>query len=321
MPTARAAWLGALLVLIAAALFGSLGVVSRFAYDAGVQPFAFVAWRTAVGAVGLVLVVSLLRGPRQLWTSVSTASRGARIALLLGVGLAAALNLSMFVAFDRTTVALALLGFYTYPAMVAGASVALGREPLDLARVAALVLALTGMVAVVLGGLGSTAAVRVDAIGIVLSLFAAGVQTAFVLTSRGFAAIRADVAMGTILAGSAIVAAVASIAAGGMAALMQPLGQPGVVLMLIGVGLFAAALPSVLFLTGIRWIGGVRTGILMLFEPVVGVALAAALLAEGLQPLQVIGGVTILAAALIVQRGTRVRSEMGAAVAPVPGGP
>jgi DME family drug/metabolite transporter len=321
MPTARAAWLGALLVLIAAALFGSLGVVSRLAYDAGVQPFAFVAWRAGVGAVGIVLVVSVLRGPRQLWTSVSAASRRARIALLLGVGLAAALNLSMFVAFDRTTVALALLGFYTYPAMVAGASVALGREPLDLARVVALALALTGMVAVVLGGLGSTDAVRVDAIGIVLSLFAAAFQTAFVLTSRGFAAVRADVAMGTILAGSAILAAVVSIATGGMAALLQPLGQPGVVLMLIGVGLFAAALPSVLFLTGIRWIGGVRTGILMLFEPVVGVALAAALLAEGLQPLQVLGGVTILAAAFIVQRGTRVRSETGAAVAPVPGGP
>ena len=61
------------------------------------------------------------------------------------------------------------------------------------------------------------------------------------------------------------------------------------VVLLVGIGLFAAALPSVLFLTGIRWIGGVRTGILMLFEPVVGVALAAALLAEGLQPLQVAG--------------------------------
>ena len=40
-------------------------------------------------------------------------------------------------------------------------------------------------------------------------------------------------------------------------------------------GLFAAAIPSILFLTGIRLIGGTRAGILMLFEPVVGVALAA----------------------------------------------
>jgi drug/metabolite transporter (DMT)-like permease len=76
----------------------------------------------------------------------------------------------------------------------------------------------------------------------------------------------------------------------------------------------------VLFLTGIRWIGGVRTGILMLFEPVVGVALAAALLAEGLQPVQVLGGATILLAAFIVQRGTAPHPD-APAVAPAPGGP
>jgi drug/metabolite transporter (DMT)-like permease len=57
----------------------------------------------------------------------------------------------------------------------------------------------------------------------------------------------------------------------------------------------------------------------MLFEPVVGVALAAALLTEGLQPLQVVGGTTILLAALIVQRGSR-PAESGA-VLPAPGGP
>jgi drug/metabolite transporter (DMT)-like permease len=321
MPTPRAGWLGALLVIVAATLFGSLGVASRFAYDAGVQPFAFVAWRAGVGALGLILVIAALRGPRAAWANIASASRSARLALALAVLLAAGLNLSMFLAFDRTTVALALLGFYTYPALVAGASGFLGREPLDATRVVALVLALAGMVAVVLGGLGTTEQVRVDAIGIGLGLFAAVLQTTFVLTSRGFAAVRAETAMGVILAGSALVAAVASIATGGAAALAQPLQQPSVVAMLVAVGLFGAALPSYLFLTAIRWIGGVRTGILMLFEPVVGVALAAVFLAEGLQPLQAVGGATILAAALIVQRGTRIQSETGAAIAPAPGGP
>ena len=42
----------------------------------------------------------------------------------------------------------------------------------------------------------------------------------------------------------------------------------------------------------------------MLFEPVVGVALAALLLHEGLAPIQVAGGVAILAAAVILQRST-----------------
>ena len=55
----------------------------------------------------------------------------------------------MFIAFDLVTVALALLGFYTYPVIVAVANVALGRETMDRPRVVALVLAVLGMVAVV----------------------------------------------------------------------------------------------------------------------------------------------------------------------------
>lgn len=320
MPTQRAGLLGAILVIVGAALFGTLGVASRFAYDAGVQPFAFVAWRAGVGALGIALVLSAAIGPVAVWQNIKAAGRRAQATLGLGILLGAGLNLAMFLAFDRTTIALALLGFYTYPAMVAAASGLLGREPLDGPRVVALALALAGMIAVVLGGLGTTEAVRVDALGIALGLAAAAFQATFVLTSRGFAAVRADVAMGTILAGSAIVAALVSVATSGPAALLQPLGHPPVLLLLAAVGLFAAALPSVLFLTGIRWIGGVRTGILMLFEPVVGVALAAVLLEERLEPLQIAGGATILLAALIVQRGTRAPTGAGVVV-PVPGGP
>jgi drug/metabolite transporter (DMT)-like permease len=321
MPPARAGWLGVLLVLAAATLFASLGVASRFAYDAGVQTFAFVAWRTGVGALGIALVVAAVRGPRSVWTNIAASGPGARRGLLVAMLLMAGTNLSLFLAFERTTIALALLGFYTYPAMVAAISGLLGREPLDLSRLVALGLALAGMVAVVLGGLGSTEAVRVDALGILLGLTAGALQAIFVVMSRGFASVRADVVMGMMLGFSAIVAAVASIVAGGVAALVQPLESPAVVALLVGVGLFAAALPSVMFMTGIRWIGGVRTGILMLFEPVVGVALAAVFLAEGLQPLQVVGGGMILLAAVLVQRGTRSMAEAPSAVLPAPGGP
>jgi drug/metabolite transporter (DMT)-like permease len=319
MPPVRADWLGSVLVIAAASLFGLLGVTSRFAYDAGLQPFAFVAWRAAVGAIGIAFVIAVARGPTRGLAPLRSARGPARRSLLLAVFLAAGVNLSMFLAFDRTTIALALLGFYTYPAMVAVASGLLGRERLDLGRVVSLGLALAGMAAVVLGGLGSGSAVRVDALGIALGLAAAGFQATFVLTSRGYAGVSADLAMGSILAGSAVVAAIVSVATGGVAALALPLDSPGLLALLLGVGLFAAALPSVLFLTGIRWIGGVRTGILMLLEPVVGVTLAAAFLAEGLQPLQIVGGATILLAALIVQRGSRA-TESGA-VLPAPGGP
>ena len=57
----------------------------------------------------------------------------------------------------------------------------------------------------------------------------------------------------------------------------------------------------------------------MLAEPVVGVVLAALLLAEAITPLQALGGGTILVAALLVQRDPT--PEVLPAVTPVPGGP
>lgn len=328
MTAARSSWSAVLLVLAAASLFGTLGTLSRTAYDAGLTPFSWVAWRAAVGAVGLWAVIASRRGLGSMLDGLRAAPPRARAWLGLATVAGACLNLSIFVAFQRTAIALALLAFYTYPAMVAAASAVLGHERLDRTRIAALALAIGGMVAVVAGGLGDGSGTGVDALGIGLALVAAGCQTTFVVASRGYASVRTEEAMGSILVGSAVIALVVALLADGPAALARPLGDPGLLALLVGVGLFAAALPSFLFLTGIRRLGPVRAGILMLFEPVVGVALAAAVLHEGVTPLQLAGGATILAAAILVQRRAALpagaRSEASLADAPVvpaPGGP
>jgi len=208
--------------------------------------------------------------------------------------------------------------------MVAAASSLLGHERLDLTRRVALLLALGGMVAVVAGGL-APGAVTIDALGIGLALVAAACQTTFVVASRGYASIRTEEAMGSILVGSAVIAIVLSVIADGPAALARPLGDPPLLALVGFVGLFAAALPSFLFLTGIRVLGPVRAGILMLVEPVVGVAVAAAVLGEGVTPLQAAGGATILLAAALVQRRAGAPHDgpalVDAPVAPAPGGP
>jgi drug/metabolite transporter (DMT)-like permease len=93
---------------------------------------------------------------------------------------------------------------------------------------------------------------------------------------------------------------------------------------LLFTGIAAAAIPSFGFLVGIRLIGGTRVGILMLFEPVVGVALAALLLHEGLAPIQVAGAIAILAAAILLQRAPTMAGASDAdraASLVVPGGP
>jgi DME family drug/metabolite transporter len=297
---------GFLIVLGAAALFGTLGPLSRFAYDAGMEPAAFVAWRALIGVAGTALfVVWRIRSGATHLVRPGMLDPRVRATVLIAACMGFALNLCMFISFDLITVALALLGFYTYPAMVAAVNVALGRERLDAARGLALSLALIGMVAVVASQLDPAAGIRLDVLGVALALGAALSQTVYVVISRdGYSEIPTEQAMSLVLLVTLVGATVLAIATGRADTLVYPLQTPTVLPLLLFTGIFAAAIPSIAFLGGIRAIGGTRAGILMLFEPVVGVALAAWLLGESLVPIQLAGALAILAAAVILQRGT-----------------
>ena len=97
-----------------------------------------------------------------------------------------------------------------------------------------------------------------------------------VISRTGYQKVPAAQAMAVILATTVVCGfAPGRSLTGAGAALAYPLQDPSILPLLAFTGLFAAAIPSILFLTGIRLIGGTRAGILMLFEPVVGVALAA----------------------------------------------
>lgn len=305
-----------LTILTAASGFALLGPLARFAYDLGLEPFSFVAWRAAFGTaiVAALVAVRLRRGSR--FVPPWRVPRRQGLAFAVAASAAILLNVSVFFAFGLTSVALVLIGFYTYPAMVAVVAVVRGHEPLDAGRALALLLASLGMVLVVAGGLDPAVGVRVDPLGIGLALVAALCQTVFMTISRGsYPAIPTDQAMGWIMAITVVVCAILAVVLGSAGNLIVPITSAEAFGLSAAAGILAAGLPSVAFLTGIRAIGGTRTGILMLFEPVVGVALAALWLDERIVPIQLAGGVAVLAAALLVQRSG---GGIGAAATPIP---
>jgi drug/metabolite transporter (DMT)-like permease len=59
--------------------------------------------------------------------------------------------------------------------------------------------------------------------------------------------------------------------------------------------------PTLLYITGIRRLGAPRAAILATFEPVVGVALAALLLAERPGLVQLFGGLLVIGAGIVLQ--------------------
>jgi drug/metabolite transporter (DMT)-like permease len=310
---------GSLLVVAAAFCFGTLGPLSRLSYDAGVTPLGFVAWRSLIGAVvlGSWLLVLRRRGAR-LVDLRRIPRREATILIVAGVA-SAVLNVAIFIAFERISIALALLGFYTYPAMIGAITSITGHERLDRARLLALVLALGGMTLVVLGQLGPDGGdARLDALGLALALLAAGCNVVYVLSARGgFPSVPVREATFVVLVVNEVCFVLIALISGGLGPIVGPLGEPAAWAGLLFAGTLGAAVPTVLFTSGVRRIGAVRTSILMLLEPVVGAVLAALLLREPLVAIQVAGGALVLTGAALAQRrSTRVAdSGVGPAVA------
>lgn len=305
--------LGAGLIVLAAICFGTLGPLTRFADDAGVGSLALVAWRAALGATAMLLLLLVLRGlTGRRPHAVRDVPARERAFIVTGGVANLVLNLAMFIAFLRIEIGLSLLVFYCYPAAVAAASVLWYGDRLDTLRWSTLGLSIAGLVLTLAGagGLG-----ELDALGIGLSFLAAFTQAFYVLAARhGFAGIPPIEAAATTMSVAAVGYLLIAFVTGQLAGLAAPLATDAALLPVLAAGLIGAALPTLAFITGIRLLGAPRAAILATLEPVVGVGLAAWLLNEQPAPIQLVGGVLVLVAAGILQLGGRTASEHEAVV-------
>lgn len=296
---------GSLAAVVAASLFGMLGPLTRLAGDAGLPGVAMTAWRALLGVAFLAVVIVATGAVGASVAAVRDLPRRGRASLATAALAGFVLNAAMFTAFGLAPVALVLMMFYTYPAGVAIVDVAMGHEQLTRWRSAALALSMGGVILVLAGG-SSLASEAPSAIaGILLGLLASASQVVFVTASRtGYRAVPAAAASLVIMATAVVGAVVLALVAGQGAGLLVPLRTPGVWPLILLAGVAAAGVSSSLFLIAIRRIGGTRTGILMLFEPVVGVILAAIILGESMTIAQAIGTALVLLGALVLQRSS-----------------
>jgi DME family drug/metabolite transporter len=291
---------GAALILVAATCFATLGPLSRYADEAGVTSVALVFWRAALGAglVGAFILARQVTGSGGL-VSLATLPASERAYTAAAAVANTMLNLAVFVAFLRVSIALALLVFYLYPALVALVSVAWFGERMDRTRWAALGLSLAGMVLVVAGAgeLG-----ELDPVGIGLAFAGAVGQTFYVLAARhGFARVPGPQAAALTMAGAAVLYLPVAVLVGGIGQLAAPLGGIEALWPILLAGLIGAGIPTVCYISGIRRLGAPRASILANFEPVVAVILAAVLLGEQPSPVQLLGGGLIITSGVLLQ--------------------
>lgn len=296
---------GAGLVVLAAACFGTLGPLSRFAGDAGVDSLSIVTWRAGLGAAvmaGFIVARMVFTNVRPV--SLRTVPVRDRWFMLAAAGANTLLNLAAFIAFERITIALTLLVFYLYPAGVALVSTIWFGEGLDRLRWSALAISLAGM-GLVVAGAGDLG--RLDLLGIGLAFVAALTQVFYVLAARhGFGHVPGPQAAALTMGGAfilylVIAAALTLVPFGPIVALARPAMSLDAFWPVLLAGVVGAGIPTVSFIIGVRRLGPSPAAILATLEPVVGVALAAWLLAERPTTVQLVGGAFILVAAALLQ--------------------
>ena len=282
---------GTLLCLASGAAFGAMAVFGKLAYDAGATVGTLLAVRFVLAAA-LFWALILAGGAAHEVRALSRRDAGFGLALgACGYALQAG---CYFAALERIDASLLSLLLYTFPAIVAAAAVALGRERLDGRREVALALALGGLVLVVAGaGAGA-----LDPLGVALGLAAAIVYSTYILVSEGIAGrMRPRVLAALVSTGAAVPLTAGS-------ALLGEL-RPGE-LTVAGWGWLAclAAISTVasisLFFAGLRRVGPTTASILATVEPLVTVLLAFLVFGEALGVVQLAGGALVIAAVLVL---------------------
>jgi drug/metabolite transporter (DMT)-like permease len=286
-------------------------VLSRFASDAGLSTITFVSWRAILGT--MILVAGVAAGVRlglARTTPFRSVPREHWLQIVAVALLSVTANLALFAAIERTLIAFVLICFYTFPVMVAVAATRVYGEPLTALRIAALSLATLGLVIVVVAPALGGATVEVDPVGLALGLIAALAQAGYALIAgRGYPSLPAAQAAVAITVVTAVAFVALAVVGGVGAALAEPFQIEGAWVWLVLAATIGQAIPTAAILAGFRRLGPTRASILMLVEPLVGILLAALLVAERPGPLQLVGGLLVLAGSFLAQVQRRPNRE------------
>jgi drug/metabolite transporter (DMT)-like permease len=294
--------LGVALCAVSACGFGLMAIFAKEAYRDGLGVTSLLAARFVLAALAFWAIVAVRgTGPAPRRLVVACLALGA-------IGYSAQAGL-FFSALRHIDASLASLLLYTYPALVFCAAVMLRREDFTARKAGALLLA-SGGAALVLLGAGSGG---LEATGVLLALAAAVTYTTYILTADGIVARIDPFLLGALVATGA---AATFLVVGTVGGSLQ-LGGGGWI-WIVAIALLSTVLPIVTFMLGMARVGAATASIVSTVEPVVTVALAIALFGDALGPLQVFGGVLVLAAVVALQsRGSSsVRRDVAAAHAP-----
>jgi drug/metabolite transporter (DMT)-like permease len=279
-------WIGAMLIIISAGAFGTLGIFARLSYADGAEPLTVLMLRFALAGPIMLLLMALRRAPiPRGWTL-------AGLILMGGLGYVGQ-SFSYFTAVSLASPGLVALILYLYPAMVTVLAAVFLRERLSALTVSALVVALAGT-ALTLGPAIATA--QNQPLGIIYALAGAIIYAIYILVGSRITPQAGALSSSTVIILAAAVVFGSVVAWRGPTFPSSPAGWGAI----IAIAVISTVLPIVTFFAGLARVGATAASTLSTFEPVVTVLLAALVLADPLAPIQLVGGGLILLAAAVL---------------------
>jgi drug/metabolite transporter (DMT)-like permease len=306
--------IGIALVVLSACAFGSGGLVSKPVYALGVDWHVLSAWRFLFGAVAAWAWVLLWPGTRAGLFRLSR--RAVAVALALGVLFVGNAG-TYYAGLETVEVSLATLIVYAYPALVAVLALRWGRRLEGRRAWTALAVALVG-VGLTVGGIPSGSAPPV--LGLVLVIASCVIYAVWIVLAARLSGERRqrERSEGAAAAGTTALMISATAVAFWVSALLLgrpvlPHEVPGEAFpWLIEMGVVATFIAIQAFYAGAQRIGAAQAAILSTIEPIWTISLAAMLLRERLEPVQLLGGALIIAAVLLAQLPSSALPRLGA---------
>lgn len=281
---------GTVLCLASGVAFGAMAIFGKLAYEEGATVGTLLATRFGLAAALFWALVFFTGGARLR----AVGARDIAIALALGAVVYSGQAGAYFAALPRLDASLLSLLVYTFPAIVTVAAIALGRERASRRTAAALALASTGLVLIlVMPGAGA-----LDPVGAALALMAALIYSVYILGSQGIVARVGPVVLSALVCtGAAGALTLASVAAGDL----DPGGLSAAGFgWLAGIAVVSTFGAVALFFAGLKRVGPSAAAILSTAEPLVTVLLAFLTFGEALSPAQLGGGALVLGAVLVL---------------------
>lgn len=217
--------------------------------------------------------------------------------LVLGMLGVAVSNYFYYVAIQRTNVACAIIIQYTAPLWVLLYVVARGQQRLTLQRVAAVGIALTGVI-LAIGVVGDAQTLHLDSYGLVAAVLA---SFSFAFYNVGGHSILARNDRWRVLVWTLASASAFWILVNPPWKIVAAHYGRGEWTFLFVFSMVSVLGPFSLYFLGLQYLEPTRAIIASCLEPVFSILLTAALLGEGVRPIQSLGIILVLAAIVVVQ--------------------